>query len=358
MRPYLSGSESSYVLSALESTWISGGHYLDRLESSFSAYTGSKYALAVSNGTAALHLAFLALNIQQGDEVLLPGFGFLAAANVLLHMKAVPVFVDIDPSTWCIDTSSILQSISTRTRALVAIHPLGNLCDMDEINAICRKFRIPVVEDAAEGFPSKYHSRVAGSLADISTLSFQATKTITTGEGGMVLTNNTKYKELINLYKSHGLRRIKHYWHELPGLNYRLTNLQAALGCAQFELLDEIIEKRRNMYSLYSQVLKNAKGITLQTFTQSVDPIVWAVGLSLDFKVYPQGRDKVIKQLKDLGIETRPGFYTPSQLSYFPENELTNSELVSKSSLLLPSWPGLSSQQILYICDSLLSLQC
>ena len=357
MKPYFSGNESQYVSSAVESTWISGGEFIDKLENSLSCYTGCKHAIAVSNGTAALHLAFLAIDIKEGDEVLLPGFGFLAAANVLLHMKAIPIFVDIDPDTWCINPSLIPKSITPKTKAIVAVHPLGNLCDMDSLQSICNNHNLILLEDAAEGFPSKYKSKVAGSLADISTFSFQATKTMTTGEGGMVLTNNDQFADTVNLFKSHGLRRIKHYWHELPGLNYRLTNIQAALGCAQFEILDTIILKRRQMFESYQLFLCNSAGIVMQCFTEGVDAIVWAVGITISPTHFPQGRDAVIDELKLLGIETRPGFYTPSSLQYFPSSKLQNSESVSMNSLFLPSWPGLTQGQIQFICNSLLSLQ-
>lgn len=355
MTPFFCGNEAKYVTSAVESTWISGGEFLTTLESAFSKYTGCEYAIAVANGTAALHLAFLAIGIQEGDEVIVPGFGFLAAANVLLHMKAIPVFVDIDEKTWCIDPTLIPEAISCKTRAVLAVHPLGNLCDMDSIRKICSKNNLVLIEDAAEGFPSRYHNKPAGSLADISTLSLQATKTITTGEGGMVLTNNYEYADTIDLYKSHGLRRVRHYWHEVPGLNYRLTNLQAALGCSQFENLDLIIEKRIKMYEIYIKCLSGLEGVTLQEITEGVDPVIWAVGIKLDANIFRLTRDALINEFKKCNVECRPGFYTPTSLGYFDVDVLKFSESVSMSSLLLPSWPGLSELQIQFICHTLAS---
>ncbi len=357
MRPCFSGKEKEYLIDALDSTWISGGKYIEKLENKMKDYIKTPYAISCANGTAALHLAFLALSIGEGDEVILPGFGFMAAANVLLHLKSIPVFVDIDEKTWCMSASAIKKSITSSTKAIVVIHPLGNLCDMDAMLQISRQYDVPIIEDAAEGFPSTYIDHVAGSMGLIGTYSFQATKTIATGEGGLIAVQSREIAEKIKLYKSHGMLRQKHYWHELPGLNYRLTNIQAAMGCAQFEHLTVIIQKRHQMYKWYLDFLSNVKGIQLQAITNHVAAVVWAVGVLLDHKYYPQGRDCVIEQMARVGIETRPGFYTPHSFDYFDAKPLPISDYVSSHVILLPSWPDLTQTQIKFISKSLISLR-
>ncbi len=357
MQPYISGKEQDFVQDALASTWLSGGKYIDTLESLMGEFLNVKHAMTCANGTAALHLAFLALNIQEGDEVILPSFGFMAAANVLKHLKATPIFVDINPGTWCLSIQDLSKILNERTKAIVVVHPLGNLCEMNHILSLAKQYNVPIIEDAAEGFPSRYQNKVAGSMGLIGTFSFQATKTIATGEGGMIVTNDSEIAEKIKLYKSHGMMRKKHYWHELPGLNYRLTNIQAAIGCAQFEALETIIEMRNSMYQNYCNYLNNKDGISMQIISSNVSAVIWAVGLVLDPNFYPQGRDEVMKEMLHKRIETRPGFYTPYALGYFGCSEMAVSENISSHVIMLPSWPGLSKNKIKYICESLLSLR-
>tara|TARA_Y100001954_G_C15766655_1_gene582108 strand:+ start:17 stop:793 length:777 start_codon:yes stop_codon:yes gene_type:complete len=249
------------------------------------------------------------------------------------------------------------RALNRNTKAIIVIHPLGNLCDMDQILNLARIHNVPIIEDAAEGFPSRYKTRVAGSLGLIGTFSFQATKTIATGEGGMIVTNNREIAEKIKLYKSHGMKRQKHYWHELPGLNYRLTNIQAALGCAQFESLDKIINMRRTMYKHYCKFLTNQEGISMQVISSNVSAVMWAVAVLLDTNYFPQGRDEVMKEMSNQMIETRPGFYTPYALGYFGCDKMPTSENITSRVIMLPSWPGLIESQIKHICESLLSLR-
>lgn len=355
-RPAFWGNEQCRVNEALASTWISGGAFVDQLEQSFSALSGGARALAVSNGTAAIHLAYLALDIEAGDEIVVPGFGFLAAANVALHMAARPVFCEVAPETWCMRAEDIAPALSVRTKAIVVVHTYGNVCDMEPILALASEWGIPVIEDAAEAFPSRYRGQLAGTLGTIGTFSFQATKTITTGEGGMVITRDNDLCERMMLYRSHGLRRKKHYWHEVPGLNCRLTNIQAALGCAQMEELDRIIAKRHQVYEAYATRLAGMTGVTLQMFRPEVQPVVWAIAVRLDPEVFPQGRDTILSQLLEVGIETRPGFYSPSQLEYFNCPPLVTCDALAASVISLPSYPTLTEEEIEHICLQLKKL--
>lgn len=354
-KPDFWGNEHKYVVEALASSWISGGEFVDRLEQQFSDLCDGSKAVAVSNGTSALHLAYLALNIQPGDEIILPGFGFMAAANVALHMNAKPVFCDVDPRTWCVRAIDIESRLSSNTRAIVVVHTYGNVCDMESIMRLANERGIPVIEDAAEAFPCYYRGSMAGSLATIGTFSFQATKTITTGEGGMVVTRDESLYEKMLLLRSHGLKRRKHYWHEIPGLNFRLTNMQAALGCAQLEQIHKIVSERFRVYGDYVVNLAHVPGITLQFFPADVSPVVWATAVKLDPLIFPQGRDAVLNQLLSAGIECRPGFYSPSQLKYFKCSPLYTSDLLASSVISLPSFPTLTTSQIHYVCERLAS---
>lgn len=355
-KPDFWGREEAYLIQALHSSWISGGPFVERLEGYFAEYSDKRYALAVSNGTTALHLAFLGLGLSPGDEVIIPGFAFLAAANVALHMGARPVFVEVDPETWCMDPAKLERCITNRTRIIVPVHTYGNICAMDEINEIARTHKVAVVEDAAEAFASTYRGRQAGSTSMIGTYSFQATKTITTGEGGMVVTNDPGLQERMALYRSHGMAKMR-YWHELPGHNFRLTNLQAALGCAQFEALDRIVEERRRVHANYAARLQAIDGIAAQKFTPGVDPVLWAMAVKLDTRAFPQGRDVLMKQMASLGIETRPGFYAASLLPIYETPGLPVCEDVSRTVVSLPTFPSLSEEQVDRICKTLNQLR-
>ncbi|OGA42918.1 MAG: hypothetical protein A3G24_19510 [Betaproteobacteria bacterium RIFCSPLOWO2_12_FULL_62_13] len=356
--PILWGHEESFVLDALKSTWISGGRYVSRFEEELAAFLQVRHACAVANGTVALHAAYLGIGVERGNEIVVPGFAFMAAANIALHMGAIPVFAEVDADTWCVTAEAIERRISARTRVIVVVHTYGNVCDMDDILALARDRGVPVIEDAAEAFASRYHERFAGALATVGTYSFHATKTITTGEGGMVVTGDPAIHERVALFHSHGLRRKRHYWHEIPGHNFRLTNLQAALGCAQFERLDAIVRERKRIHRTYAAALKDVAGVRLQVFRPEVDPVLWALALELDPAAYPQGRDRVIEQLASEGIETRNGFYAASQLPIYPDcGPLPVCERLAKNVISLPTFPSLDEQQISYVSSSLAALR-
>jgi perosamine synthetase len=355
-KPHFWGNERQLIADALDSLWISGGSFVDRFERDFASYCGVP-ATSCANGTAALHLIYLGLGIKPGDEVVVPGFGFLAAANVALHLSAKPVFCDIDPDTWCMRAQDIEPVLTEKTRAIVVVHTYGNVCEMDEILALGRERGIPVIEDAAESFPSRYRDRMSGTLGLAGSFSFQATKTITTGEGGMIVTSDDDLRQRISLYRSHGLLRKRHYWHELPGHNFRLTNMQAAMGCAQLEMIDTIVEERHRIYRRYRDHLLQMDGVELQKFSNSVSPVVWAIALRLDPKVYEQGRDGLMAQMLERGIETRPGFYPPSALSYFNCEPLPVTDALSAEVVSLPSFATLTDTEIDFICETLRKLQ-
>jgi len=332
------GGEKEYVNDALDSLWISGGSYLEKLEKSFSELLNKKYVLTTSNGTTSIHLIYLGLDLQRGDEIIVPGFAFLAASNIALQMGLTPVFVEVDPETWCVTAGDIEKKITKKTKAIVPVHTYGNVCEMKSINQLAADNNISVVEDCAESLFSKIDGQYSGTYGHVNSFSFQATKTITTGEGGLVVTDNEALYRKMSLYRSHGLTQRGRYWHELPGHNFRLTNLQAALGVAQFEKKAVIIEERKRVFDLYKKYLAKTDGILLQRYNDNVDPVVWAIALMLDDEAFPQGRDTVLKQLREKNIETRPGFVSSSLLNIYSS---------------LPSFPLLTEEQIKYICDSL-----
>lgn len=356
-KPALWGNEEKYVASALASTWISGGEFVERLESEFAALCGVPHALSACNGTAALHLAYLAAGLEPGDEVVIPGFAFLGAANVALHMGARPVFAEVDPETWCVSAQALERCLTPKTKAVVPVHTYGNVCAMREIVALGRERGVTVIEDAAESFPSRYRGEMSGTLGELGTFSFQATKTITTGEGGMVVTRDPRANEVIALQRSHGMLRKRHYWHELPGHNFRLTNLQAALGCAQLEKLDVIVRERERVYRQYLARLTRIAGLRPQQFGPDVSAVVWAVALKLDPTAFPQGRDAVMAQMQEAGIETRPGFCAPSLMEFYRCPPLPLCEELSRQVISLPTFPTLGNEDIERVCAQLEKLR-
>lgn len=352
-KPTFGGNEQEYVSEAIASTWISGGRFVDGFEREFGKFVGSRHAVTSSNGTTALHMALLALSVGPGDEVVVPGFAFMAAANVSLHLGAKPVFTDVDPATWCMTARNAEKCLSPRTKAIVPVHTYGNVCAMDEVMTLAKSRSVVVVEDAAEAFGSRYKGRQAGSIAELGTFSFHATKTITTGEGGMVITDSTELRDRMSLFRNHGMSRTR-YWHEVPGHNFRMTNLQAAMGCAQLERMDEFVSERRRIYDSYRRCLSKISGVTMQDFSPDVEPVVWAIAVKLDPRAYPQGRDEVMRRLDEAGIETRNGFYSASMLHHIYDcDRLPICEDLSRQVISLPTYCTLQDSEIEFICSEL-----
>jgi len=346
------GNEERYAVEALKSSWISGGPYVERLEEEFASYCDISYAIAASNGTTAIHMAYLALNILPGDEVIVPGFGFMAAANIALHVGAKPVFSEVDASSWCMTAEDVERCISPKTKAIVPIHSYGNVCNMADIMDLANSKGLLVVEDAAEAIGSKYLGKMAGTIAHLGIYSFHATKTITTGEGGAAVTNSKRLSDRMRLFRSHGMSN-RRYWHEVAGHNFRLPNMQAAIGCAQLEQIDVITKERSRVYKTYTRLLENVEGIKLQYYSDKVDPVVWAIAVELDLSAFHQGRDAVIGKLKQMQIETRPGFYSANTMPHlYGQMQLPICEHLSQQVISLPSSPTLTEEEIEYVCSS------
>jgi perosamine synthetase len=351
-RPVLGGNEERYVVEALRSSWISGGAFVDRLETLASQILKVSYPLTCSNGTSALHLAFLGLGLKADDEVILPGFGFLAAANIALQIGLQPIFAEVDPDTWCVTAESIEKVITKKTRCFVVTHTYATMCDMEPIMAMARSYGIDVVEDCAESLGSELNGQPCGTFGSIGTFSFQATKTITTGEGGMVTTTLPDLYEKMSLYRNHGMNKIR-YWHEVPGNNFRLTNLQAAVGCAQFEKLEEFSIQRKEIWSFYNDYFQNIVGLKMQQVNAGIVSLPWVVGVKLDPEHWKCSRDDVMTRMGQVGVETRPGFYPPSKMKMYNCGPLPLSEALAESVITLPTFPGLTLSELEFICQSL-----
>jgi len=355
--PVFFGKEEEYVADAVSSTWISDGKYIKQFEEEFSNKLSAKSILTVSNGTTALHLANLVLDLGEGDEVIVPGFGFVAPINMVLAVGATPVFADIDEETWCIDPKSIKQCITSKTKAIIPVHTYGNVCDMDSIMQIAKENNLYVIEDTAEALFSTYNGKMAGTIGTIGCFSFQATKTITMGEGGAVAIQDESLVPKAQQLKSHGMKPGKRYWHEVVAYNFRLTNMQAALGCAQLESADKIIENKKRVFDIYKRELKSEAGVSLQKFEKKVDPVVWAIAIQIDETKFQSDRDGIMALLENSGIETRPGFYDCATLSLYGAVDIPVSEKISKSVLSLPSSSNLTEEKIIYICNELKKLK-
>lgn len=327
--PDLRGNEFKYLSDAFLSSWISSiGVYIDRFEEGFSGYCGSEYGIATSNCTTALHLALLALDIGPGDEVIVPDLTFAASINAVLHANATPVIVDIDPESWCIDPAEIKKAISAKTRAIMPVHLYGQPCDMDAIMGIANRHNLYVIEDAAEAHGAEYKEQKVGTFGDIGCYSFFGNKIMTTGEGGMCLTNSLKLNERIRILRDHGMNKSKRYWHDVVGYNYRMTNLQAAIGCSQLERIDEFLKERINLEGAYKNNLQGTAIFEWQKDYEHSQRVVWLVSALLK----NQDRDSFILEAKNHGVDIRPFFYPLSEMPIYKEYVFSSGNSVEVSS--------------------------
>jgi len=292
--PYLAGNEIKYVLDAVETGWISSsGKYIPEFEKAFAGYCGVKHGIAVTNGTVALHLALVALGIKSGDEVIIPDFTMIATAFAVAYTGAKPVFVDAEKETWNIDVTKIEEKITNKTKVILPVHIYGHPCEMDEINALAKKYNLFVLEDAAEVHGAMYNGKKCGSFGDISAFSFFANKIATTGEGGMVLTNDDELAHRCRYFKNlcFPLNGNRNYQHDNIGFNYRMSNLHAALGLAQVEKLDTYIEARIRNNQLYRKYLSEVPGIIFPKDKSYVKNVYWMNGIVIDKEKFGLNRN-------------------------------------------------------------------
>jgi perosamine synthetase len=354
-QPEIGDEELENVTAAVKSGWVSSkGPFIEEFEKNFANYIGTKYGVSASSGTTALHLALVALGIGKGDKVLVPSLDFISVANVVTYVGAEPVFVDSHPDYWCMDPSKI--SIDTQTKAIIAVHLYGHPCDMDKIMAIAKDHKLHVIEDCAEAHGAEYRGRKTGTFGIISCFSFYGNKIITTGEGGMCLTNNAELAQKMMILRDHGMNPQKRYWHDVIGFNYRMTNLQAALGVAQLKKIDILINKKRRIAFEYNSLLKDLPGITIPPEMSWAKNVYWLYSILVNASI----RNKVIEQLEKQGIESRPFFYPSHIMPPHKDNSsLPVAEELSARGINLPSGPALSENEIEIVVKSLRDvLQC
>lgn len=316
--PDLSPLELEYVDEAIRSTWISSsGKFLDRFEEEFCELTSSSHALAVSNGTVALHLILLGLGVEKGDEVIVPSFTYIASVNAIRYVGATPVFIDVNDSTWGIEASSVLAAITSRTKAVIGVHVYGQPFDLGPIQALCREKGIFLIEDAAEAPFSTYFGRPVGSFGVASSFSFYGNKVITSGEGGAVVTSDANLASKMRMIRSQGMDPKKRYFFPIIGHNFRLTNVAAAILCAQLQRLPEILEKRHEVCNTYDKELWNVSGVELQTKATWSTWTPWLASILISGGELQ--RDALALSLSSLGIETRPFFIPIHQMPPYKE---------------------------------------
>jgi len=361
-KPWMPGKEKEYVNDAVDTNWISSsGKYLERFEIEFAKFCGSDYGVCCSNGLAALHLACAALGLKKGDEVIVPTFTMAASVNAIIFTGATPVLVDCDKETYCMNLEEVKNKITSKTRAIMPVHIYGHPCDMDAITSLAKKHNLYVIEDAAEAHGAEYNGKKCGSMSDIGCFSFYANKILTTGEGGMCVTNNKELAEKMKKLRNHAFD-VPRFIHNEVGFNYRLTNLQAAIGLAQTENAEMLVNARRNVGIRYNKLLKDTKGLILPVEKQYAKNVYWMYGVVLD-KNIKLSKDEVMQKLKEKGIETR-SFFIPmhKQPAYYKKTvdnapdcsgSFPVSDFIGERGFYLPSSSNLTDKEMGFVSDTL-----
>jgi perosamine synthetase len=353
-KPSITELEVAYATDAARNGWGDRCYeYITRFEDTFKAHLGVKYAIATSSGTGALHLGMAALGIGVGDEVILADTNWIATAAPIVHLGAKPVFVDILPDSWCLDPDLVEAAITPATKAIVAVHLYGNLCDMDRLLAIGEKYGIPVIEDSAEAIGSVYHGKKAGSMGKFGAFSFHGTKTITTGEGGIFVTNDPDLYETVLTLSNHGRARgqTKQFWADIIGFKYKMSNIQAAIGCAQLERIDDLIDRKRDILKYYRQHLACLPGISMNPEPVGVVNGAWmpTVVFSLETGI---AREYIQAAMRDRNIDARVFFHPLSSLPMFKNNR-DNSHAwdIPSRALNLPSFYDMTERELSIVID-------
>jgi len=359
------GNEGKYLNDCVDTGWYSSlGKYVKLLESAFAQKIGTKHAIACSNGTAGLFTAVRILGIGKGDEIIIPDFTIIVTSNVAILNGAKPVLVDVEPDTWCMDPAKIEAAITPRTRAIMAVHMYGHPVDMEKINAIAKKHHLYVIEDCCESHGSKVNDIYTGALSDISVFSFYANKTLTSGEGGMILTNNDDLAMKMRMFIDNGFT-IPRFIHHMIGFNFRLSNLQAAVGLAQTEHFDDAVNRKREIAHLYLKEFGKFPHITLPVEKPWATNTYWMFGILLNDS-FGMTKEDVMQALTAKGIETRSFFYPMHEQPVFTDNDDSNypnvegtwpiSHDIAHRGLYLPSGLDLTKQEIKYVAQSVMEL--
>lgn len=345
-QPSFDDDELNYVLDAVKSEWVTMGYYVKEFERKFAEYVGAKHAIAVNSGTAALHLALVALGIGEGDEVIVPATTFVATANAVTYTGATPVIVDVNKHDWCIDIDKAEQAITARTKAIIPVHLYGATCDLTELHVLAQEHNLFIVEDAAEALGARWNGHHVGTFGEIGCFSFYGNKTITTGEGGMVVTDDDELANLMRLYRGQG-QSDRRYWHEVVGFNYRMTDLQGALGVAQMGKLEQFLQARHRLLKVYSDHL--SANCEVQEVSLNSTHGAWAMAV-----LFPSvsKRLQVQNQLTINGIETRPIFYALNDLPPYLDSTFNHVAIkLNVQGLVLPLHPGMTNDDVKRICE-------
>ncbi len=347
--PSIGKKEITYVIDAVKNGWNElHGDYLHKFEKEFAKFIGVKYALATSGGTGALHLGLTALGIGKGDEVIIPEITYFACSDVVTLLGAKPVFVDILKDTWCIDPEKVEKAITKKTKAIMPVHIYGNVCEMDEIMQIAQKNNLAVIEDACPAIGSLYKNRRPGGIGDFGAFSFQGAKIMVTGVGGMLVTNKRAlYKKALYI-NNHGEDPERKFWQTSIGYTYELSNIQAALGLAQLERIEEFVFKKRKIFEWYYEKLKDIKGISMNIEKPNTRSNKWMSSIVLD-KDFGLTREEFQRKLKTKLIDTRAFFYPISMFPMYREKNTPIAHHISRNGINLPSGLQLTKQQVEYI---------
>ena len=355
--PVFAGREREYVADCMESGWISsGGKYVEMFEAAFAEFCGVRHAVACCNGTAALHVALAALGVGPGDEVIVPTLTFVATANAVTYCGARPVFVDSEPAAWNLDPARVEEKITPRTKGIIAVHLYGHPAEMDELRVVARRRGLFLLEDAAEAHGALYRGRTAGSLGDAAAFSFYGNKIISTGEGGMVTTDDAALAARARLLRGQGMDPERRYWFPVVGYNYRMTNLPAAIGLAQLERADWHTGRRREVAEGYLALLRDVPGLRRQEESEWARHAYWMFSVVLGRESRVE-RDALMARMHERGVETRPLFYPVHLLPPYREaargEEFPVAEWLARRGLSLPTWAGLGADDLKYVCEVL-----
>ena len=355
-QPSITQREIDYVTDAVKSGWVSSlGKYVDIFEEKFAQYTGTKYALTTCNGTAALHLALVANGIGPGDEVIIPDLTFVATANAVTYTGATVVCADVEEESLCLDPAKIESAITDKTRAVIPVHIYGHPANMVEIGKIAQRRGLVVIEDAAESHGAEMLGKKVGSLGHCGVFSFYGNKIMTSGEGGMITTDDEALYQHLRMLRDHAMSSEKRYWHETIGFNYRMTNLQAALGVAQLERIDELLDRKRQIFFAYRDLLSGNGMLRVNQEAAWAKNVYWMVCLEVEGFGENQ-RDVLMKQLKNKGIDSRPYFYPVSDLPMYEKAHTPVAHEIYGRGINLPSFVDIDDRAIEYICETVTKL--